>query len=269
MKYILALLLLASQISMAQVVYKGQITDAATNEPLPYVNVGIVGQNVGTVTDADGKFEIPLAYQFANDSLKVSMIGYDSKSWLVDYLIDHIAQGDIKLVKAKNEIKQVEISSKRLRSKVLGSTTTSPFFTGGFTSNDLGNEICVKINVGKRPVYLQEFSFNIASNNCDSLLFRINIYSLKEEMPDQTLLHQNVLVGAKISSGQITVDLKPYELMIEDDFAIGLEYIKPCNERALWFSAAFLGSIYSRTTSQGSWEKIKGFDLGFNVRVLN
>jgi hypothetical protein len=261
-------LLLVSQVCLGQAVYQGQIVDAATNEPLPFVNVGIVGQNIGTVTDNDGRFRIPLAYQYAKDSLKVSMIGYDSKSWTVDYLLDHINDSTIKLNKANNQIKQVEINSDKLRPKLVGSTTTSPYFTGGFTSNDLGNEICVKINVGKRPFYLQEFTFNIASNNCDSLLFRVNVYSLKNDLPNKSLLNENVIIATKITNGQVTVDLKPYELLLDEDFAIGLEYIKPCNERALWFSAAFLGSIYSRTTSQGDWEKLKGFDLGFNVKVL-
>ncbi len=268
MKYFTSVLLLVSHLCMGQAVYQARVVDATTNEPLPFVNVGIVGQNIGTVTDDAGRFRITLEYQYANDSVKVSMIGYDSKSWTVDYLLDHINDSTIKLNKANNQIKQVEINSDKLRPKVVGSTTTSPFFTGGFTSNDLGNEICVKINVGKRPFYLQEFTFNIASNNCDSLLFRINVYSLKNDLPDQSLLSENLIIATKITSGQITVDLKPYELLIDEDFAIGLEYIKPCNERSLWFSAAFLGSIYSRTTSQGNWGKLKGFDLGFNVKVL-
>jgi hypothetical protein len=268
MKYFTSVLLLVSHLCMGQAVYQARVVDATTNEPLPFVNVGIVGQNIGTVTDDAGRFRITLEYQYANDSVKVSMIGYDSKSWTVDYLLDHINDSTIKLNKANNQIKLVEINSDKLRPKVVGSTTTSPFFTGGFTSNDLGNEICVKINVGKRPFYLQEFTFNIASNNCDSLLFRINVYSLKNDLPDQSLLSENLIIATKITSGQITVDLKPYELLIDEDFAIGLEYIKPCNERSLRFSAAFLGSIYSRTTSQGNWEKLKGFDLGFNVKVL-
>jgi len=263
----LLLPLLMAEAAFAQT-YTGKVIDAQTGEPLPYVNVGIVGQNVGTVTDIEGVFKIRLDDEHDRDSLKISMIGYESRSWKVfDYKF--IAKDSIvRLRKSNYEINQVEINSKRLRSKLLGSTTTSEFFTGGFTSNDLGNEIGVRINVGRKPVYLQNFSFNIAQNNCDSLLFRVNVYSLKNDEPDSSLLHENVLVGTRKKSGLITVDMLPYALQIDDDFVIALEFIRPCPDRALQFSAAFLGSIYSRVTSQGTWEKLKGFDLGFNVKVL-
>ncbi|MDA0985460.1 MAG: carboxypeptidase-like regulatory domain-containing protein, partial [Bacteroidetes bacterium] len=35
----------------------GQVVDAATQEPLPYVNIGLVNQNQGTVSDEEGFFE--------------------------------------------------------------------------------------------------------------------------------------------------------------------------------------------------------------------
>lgn len=115
MKYFTSVLLLVSHLCMGQAVYEARVVDATTNEPLPFVNVGIVGQNIGTVTDDAGRFRITLEYQYANDSVKVSMIGYDSKSWTVDCLLDHINDSTIKLNKANNQIKQVEINSDKLR----------------------------------------------------------------------------------------------------------------------------------------------------------
>lgn len=267
MKHLVYLLLFISHLATAQTIFKGQVIDAATKEPLPYVNVGIVGRSVGTVTDEEGRFQLPLEAEYNKDSVKISMIGYNSRSWSVYDLKYEIKDSVLRLTKSQHELKQVEISDKRLRAKILGSTTTSQYFTGGFTSNDLGNEVAVKINL-KGTAYLDKFNFSIAQNNCDSLLFRVNIYSIKNDMPDSSLLHENILVSTSIKSGVITVDLAPYGLRVTDDFIIGIEYIKPCSERYLTFSAAFLGSIYSRTTSQGDWEKLKGFDLGFNVRVL-
>ncbi len=266
-RYFLFVLITLSQAAVAQTKYTGKIVDAATNTPLPFVNVGIVGQNIGTVTDEQGRFTIPLSYQYGSDSFKISIIGYESKSWLVENRLDNLGDSIIKLQPANYEITEVEVNNKRLKSKTIGSTTTSPFFAGGFTSNDLGNEVCVKINVGKKTVLLDKFNFNIASNNCDSLLFRVNVYRIKDGLPGDNLLKESVYVVTSITSGLVTVDLSPYSLWLSDDFAIGVEYIKPCPERALLFSAAFLGSIYSRTTSQGNWEKLKGFDLGFNVEV--
>ncbi len=264
---LLFLILLVSTFAYSQNLYKGQVVDASTSEPLAYANVGIVGKNVGTVTDFEGRFQLELPDANDNDSIRISLIGYESRNWKV-FDFKYLADNVIKLKEQNHQLKPVEINSTRLTSKVLGSTTTSFGFTGGFTSNDLGNEIGVRINVGKKPVYLENFSFHIARNNCDSLLFRVNIYSLKNEIPDSNLLQENVLIGSRRKSGLITVDLLPYGLEVNDDFVICLEFIRPCPNRALFFSAAFLGSIYSRVTSQGNWELIKGFDLGFNVKVL-
>lgn len=49
------------QFGICQVDLVGQVIDAATEEPLPYVNIGLVNQNIGTVTDEAGYFvlEVP------------------------------------------------------------------------------------------------------------------------------------------------------------------------------------------------------------------
>lgn len=267
MRYLLLLLLFVSEFAAAQTV-EGHVVDAKTNEPLAFVNVGVVGRAVGTVTDEAGYFKLTISSEYKQDSLRLSIIGYQARSYSVYDLLYDKPITQFKLTKASHELAEVEVTSKKLRPKVLGSTTTSPYFTGGFTTDDLGNEVGVRINVGRKPVYLQEFNFHIASNSCDSLLFRVNVYSIKEDLPDSILLRENVLVGTTITSGTVTVDMKPYNLYIEDDFIITIEYIKPCSERSLAFSAGFIGAIYARTTSQADWEKVKGFNLGFNVKVL-
>lgn len=269
MRYLIFLFILMSQTVWAQRSYSGIVVDAETQEPLPFVNVGIVGQNVGTVTDEQGHFKLPVDDYLMNDSIRFSMIGYASETHLLGEMNMHYPSGIIPLKEKDMQLKEVEIAADKLKSKTLGSTSTSPFFTGSFTTNELGNEVGVRINVRKKPAYLAEFNFSIAHNNCDSLLFRVNVYNMKDEMPDSNLLPENVFVAYSGTSGVVSVDLLEYGLEFNDDFIIGIEYIKPCTDRSIHFSAALLGSIYSRQTSQGEWEKLKGFDLGFNVRVLH
>ena len=55
------------------IVVKGTLTDAATNDPIPGVNVYIDGTQVGVITDIDGKYEIEAP---ANATLVYSFIGY-------------------------------------------------------------------------------------------------------------------------------------------------------------------------------------------------
>jgi len=52
----------------------GQVTDAATGQPLPFVNVVFKGSNLGTVTDTLGRYVLEAGRRF--DSLQVSFTGY-------------------------------------------------------------------------------------------------------------------------------------------------------------------------------------------------
>lgn len=265
---ILLLLAMCAFGASAQNILKGYVLDAATLEPLPYVNVGVVGQALGTVTNEAGEFYLNIPDAYNSDSLRVSMIGYGAVSYQVANLKMGINSTTIKLTATDYEIKAVEVNSTKLKNKIVGSTSSSMVMAAGFTTNDLGNEVCVKINMKKGPYFLNNFNFHIARNTCDTVTFRVNIYNLKNDLPNESLLYENLIVTTTKTSGWVTIDLRPYALWLEEDFAIGVEYIKPCPEKSLFFSGAFLGSIYSRTTSQADWETLKGFDLGFNVEVL-
>lgn len=61
----------------------GTILDEV-NEPLPGVNVILKGTTVGTQTDFDGQFEFPQLVR-ENDILVFSFIGYETKTYKVEY----------------------------------------------------------------------------------------------------------------------------------------------------------------------------------------
>lgn len=60
---------------MAQTTVTGTVTDANTNEPLPGVNIKVVGKLVGTSTDFDGNFTLEVNENLPF-SLEVSFVGY-------------------------------------------------------------------------------------------------------------------------------------------------------------------------------------------------
>jgi len=61
-------------LALAQTSLRGHITDAATHEPLPSVSVAFPGSTEGTVTDADGNFELSSDKTYT--TVQVSFIGY-------------------------------------------------------------------------------------------------------------------------------------------------------------------------------------------------
>jgi hypothetical protein len=59
-----------------EVIVNGRITNAITNEPLPFVNVVFVKTNTGTVTDIDGKFMLT-GKKYSN-KIQISCMGFET-----------------------------------------------------------------------------------------------------------------------------------------------------------------------------------------------
>lgn len=64
------------QVAAAQVVVTAHVVDDANDEPLPFCHVAIAGEPGGTVTNADGAFQLDV--QSSNDKLVFSYLGYRS-----------------------------------------------------------------------------------------------------------------------------------------------------------------------------------------------
>src|SRR3569833_462493 len=121
--------------------FEGTIKDAKTNNNLAYVNVGVIGKSTGTVSDDNGHFKLSLNNS-NTDSLRISMIGYEPKTYLVSDFIMHYTPGEIiMLTPAVNQLTEVKILGRKYKLVVLGNTTQSKSTNAGFTSNRLGNEI--------------------------------------------------------------------------------------------------------------------------------
>lgn len=83
----------------------GHVTDGATGEPLPFVNVGFVDSRVGTNTDFDGYYKFDTYY--ATDSLRISAMGY--KPLVKKVKKDHEQVIDFVLEPSSAELKPVEV----------------------------------------------------------------------------------------------------------------------------------------------------------------
>ena len=54
----------------AQYILQGRIIDALTKEPLPFVNVGVLKKEIGTVSNEDGFFFLEVPDVFAKETLR-------------------------------------------------------------------------------------------------------------------------------------------------------------------------------------------------------
>ena len=59
-----------------KIILKGSVYSVSDDEPVSYASVRISSTTIGTITAEDGKFELPFAPQYLNDTLIVSSVGY-------------------------------------------------------------------------------------------------------------------------------------------------------------------------------------------------
>lgn len=91
----------------------GTVSDKATGEPLPFVNITFKGKNIGTITDIDGKYEINT--QWGSGILMASFVGYNSQEMQVK--IGEKQTIDFKLESSVQQLEVVTIKAEKKRYK--------------------------------------------------------------------------------------------------------------------------------------------------------
>lgn len=252
----------------------GQVIDSKTKEQLSYVNIGILNGETGTVSDVNGNFILEINDQFANDTLRISMIGYKPVEMLIKEIKSKQKPLLIKLSEQISELNEVVITAKAFKKKTLGNKTESKFMSTGFSYDQLGAEMGIKINIRKNPTFIDAFNFNISYNRLSAKsIFRLNFYSVRKNKPFENILTQNILIPIEPKqAGLIKVDLKSYDIVLTEDVIATLEWIDNQGENkkgeAIFFSLGFLtnGTIYKKS-SQAKFKKTSSMGVGFNIDV--
>ncbi len=248
--------------------YSGIIADAGTKEPLPFVNIGIPKKTVGTVSQLDGTFKLHLDEGLNNDTIRISIIGYKTKLISVAKFIAQINANNstFYLEEDIKELSEVTIRPRNMKTVELGNNFDKPSISAGFTTDDLGSEIgtVMKVKDGK-TYYLKSCGFNFARIEYDSIIFRVDIYALEKGLPGALLQSLPIYVTAYKNQQKINVDLMPFDIKIEEDFVLSLEWLQdlPDKKTAVMFCAGFFGNkIVYRQTSQADWS---GFPIGVGM----
>lgn len=248
--------------------FSGKILNASDKSPISFVNIGIVGKGVGTVSDMDGNYRIVLHDSLMENYIKISAIGFKSRVYSVsDFtkkgVYDLFLEEDIVL------LQQVVVRPKVFKTKVLGNENNARSISAGFHSNDLGSELGVIMHIKKAPTFLENANFNVAFNDAGIVKFRVNIYHMKNGMVDSIILKKPIIVEIDKQTRILTVDLKPYNIIVEDDFLVSLEWIEGHGSDKINFCAGLMnGNTMYRKTSQDSWKKASPVGVGFNCTVI-
>lgn len=109
--FILFLLVTTIGLSQEEGYIFGQLVDSTKNQPIPFASIKLKNKALGTITNIDGTFKIPLQYKNLGEVIEISSMGYNSKSLLLETL--EIEKGNIIILEpATFELNEAVVSAK-------------------------------------------------------------------------------------------------------------------------------------------------------------
>lgn len=254
--------------AFGQTTLKGRLLDSLTQLPVEFANIGLIGKGVGTVSNENGDYEFVVPDSLMQENIRISIIGYVNKTFSTYELRK---KNTILLKQSATNLSEVTVSAKKTKFKKLGHETQTKAVSAGFTKNNLGAELAVKLNIKHPQTQIRKFYCNVNKNTLNKLpIFRINIYNAtKNGYPGENILKQNIIVEPKEMTGLIEIDLTPYNLIVDEDAFVSLEWIKDLGDvKGLYFSAKLVGgATYYRLASQDQWRKEAPVGIGLYAEV--
>lgn len=242
--------------------------DASTKKPLVYVNIGIVGTSIGTITKLQGEFSLSIPSDLENPIIRFSMIGYKSQEFRIEELL--IEEVEIRMISVSTLLEAVTIRPNHFKRKTMGTISNAKNMVTGWGGLGKGGERGIKINI-KRETYFEYLHFHIASTTYDSILLRLHIRSLVEDLPVEELLKEEILIPVYIKSGWVDVDLGDYNLVFDKTVALTLEWVDAWgkmdgNLHLSW--TMFNGTLYGKEAVEDNWIVKKNGSPGIYLDVL-
>ena len=113
---IVVLILLTGNVALFGQQISGVVYESNDKTPLESVHISIVGKNVGTASDKDGKYTLQINPEHHNDTIRFSYTGYRSYSVKVSVFME-LNNRNVGLEKMAIELAEVVVNAKTNKSK--------------------------------------------------------------------------------------------------------------------------------------------------------
>lgn len=258
-----------------QATLKAQLIHQDTQEPIPFVNVGFVGKGIGSVTDAQGYFELRYTTNTikGSDIIQFSIIGFKTKQVPIASISNLLSKNNtIILAPERYSLEEVVLGNTKTKNTTIGnSKIDSEKF--GYWKNELGlgGEIASKIKIKKKNTQLKSLNFEVLENLSDSIRVRVNIYDIDPvfRIPQHNILNTTIYYTISRRNGVERIPLSKYNIFTDTDVIVSIELIEIYGER-LGFAVAGSGNktpSFTRSISQDYWETHKKEAMGFTLDV--
>lgn len=249
----------------AQKLINGVVKDAQ-QRPVSYCSIGIRNKNIATVADENGRFKLFIPESVSGHNLIFSAVGFVDKQ-LSPKEISMLKDGEAITLKEKIfEIPELVIKGTKLKDKTVGQQsrpmiTFSKMFDQNVPSVEQGNIFEIY-----NQSLLKAYNFYIIpSSKFTAITLKLNLYAVKNNLPDTSLLRQNITYRATTTGWQ-HIDLSPYQLSFNglNKVAVTLQLVAhqvdSANNFIFGISAkkTLSKDLLFRYQSQGTWESYAG-----------
>lgn len=241
----------------SQVVITGSVR-SANDHQIEYVNIGILGKSIGTVTDKDGYFSIRIPESQIDDTLMIRHINYETKCIIIRNLSKN-KTNEIVLTDKENRLSEVIVLSRQIKKKWIHKGFKIP---GSAEPNLLGEEFGITIKTSKFSG-ITKCKFDVTSCEYDSVVFRFNI-SQMDKMTPYYSKYITVIKDAQKRTYEIPLSI-PLEQ--QKEIFVSLEYVYSYGKGGIKLPI-YLGKAYSRKTSLDTFIELP-VRIGFSIEAIN
>lgn len=255
---------------------RGVVVNSETEEPLSFVHIGVVGKNVGLISDDEGQFELDLSKFDKDDDIVFSMISYETL--VIARPESHQRDLVIKLKPIFYEMEMVEIAADRkIKSTRLGRYRSTKTTTGegGTEEFGFGGEWGIRIVFPGKSYYLKDINFHTRFNTVDSVLYRLNVYEIDDGLPGRSKLGQEIYTRSYSGDKWISANIVSHGIKIDKDVIVTFELVRiwynPVGTNQLFYSHGKgyeEGSSYSRESSHDRWMKNERGPIAMYVTAM-
>lgn len=261
--------------------YKGRVIDDSTKQPIPYVNIGIKEAGVGTVSDEEGLFHMYIKPEDLkpNATILFSALGYETLYLPISKLkLLYNDYPDVALKPKTEELNEVVLfnDGQEFIPDNIGYENYGENVYGYWKDDiSLGGELATRILAKDGLRKLHKLHLEIKQAPTDSVLLRINIYDDDGgiyRLPGTNLNKSGTSIFCKVYnySEKVSIDLNPYEILVEDDFIVALELVKYYgnSEPEFALNATYQGfGSYRKYTSQDKWVKFTNLNMAYKLET--
>ena len=197
---------------------KGVVKDSISGQPIPYVNIWVENESVGTTSETDGSFSL---YIKEEKVLVFSALGYHTKK--------ATSKNQVILLKPKVfELNEVVIGRPKFQKEIEVGNFNKP--SGYHISGDLewSNAKFFKYETTyEQTKFVKKIKITTRSK-VNNAKFKIRLYSVnKEGYPENDLLNEDIIVTVKKGKKNNVIDISMFKLVFpEEGLFVAYEVLK-------------------------------------------